>query len=228
MIYNIYKLIDPITNKIKYIGKTSLDIDIRLNQHINESKKIHYNNYKRHKITKKYSWIIKLLKNDKLPTIELIESVNTLEESNEKEIYWIKFYGRDNLLNMTDGGDGGDTNSGKKFGPLSNDIKEKISINTKKAMSDKNIREKCSIGNKMMREITMPDGKMKDETKTKISNTLKQKIEYYIDDILINIFPSINDVRIYFNISYKKYKKYINKHDNVLDIRKKITEKDLF
>lgn len=33
MIYYIYKLVDPITTDVRYIGKTKLDINKRLHQH---------------------------------------------------------------------------------------------------------------------------------------------------------------------------------------------------
>lgn len=51
------------------------------------------------------NWIRSLLKKDLYPIIEAIEKVNhSLRE--EKEKYWIKFYGRDSLVNETDGGEG--------------------------------------------------------------------------------------------------------------------------
>lgn len=92
----IYTLEDPITGKIRYIGKTKQTLNKRLDNHIYGKSTSH-----------KKSWIISLLKQNKFPIIEELETVLE-EEWRNSEIYWIsqfKAWGF-NLTNMTDGGDG--------------------------------------------------------------------------------------------------------------------------
>ncbi len=93
----IYKLIDPITFEIKYIGVTVQKLQNRLNQHKHEA--LHF------KKTHKRHWLKKLYDSGYIPIIELIEEV---EESiwEEKEIYWINYYGLENLTNSKQGGSG--------------------------------------------------------------------------------------------------------------------------
>lgn len=61
--------------------------------------------------------------------VEQIDEATSLEELNQKEKYWIKFYNSTNRsigYNLTDGGDGGNTYKYKSKSEL-NKIKEKIS-----------------------------------------------------------------------------------------------------
>lgn len=89
----IYKLVDPITNEIRYIGKTKNALLKRYNEHISRAKQGHYSHV--------YCWIRKLLKDNLKPLIELVEvcSDNNWEE---REIYWISYY--PNLTNISKGG----------------------------------------------------------------------------------------------------------------------------
>ena len=96
---SIYVLKNPDTNEIRYVGKTSKDLNRRLQQHIYESESEQRN--------KRKNWVAKILKGGKIPIIEEIDFC-TWEDSQEKEIYWIKYYkdlGLD-LVNSTDGGEG--------------------------------------------------------------------------------------------------------------------------
>lgn len=95
----IYKLIDPRTNEIRYVGKTKNSLRKRLYEYLtkrNLTAKTHKNN-----------WIKQLLNEGIKPIIETLEIVN---EQNwiEREIYHIKKLKSDsvNLTNTTDGGDG--------------------------------------------------------------------------------------------------------------------------
>lgn len=92
----IYTLKDPITNQIRYVGKTT-NIKQRLYGHIRRAKS-GYN-------SPICAWIRKVMKNSLKPIIEIKEFCN--EKNWEKrEIYWIKFYRKkyDNLTNISDGG----------------------------------------------------------------------------------------------------------------------------
>ncbi len=94
----IYKLMNPITREIRYIGKTTQGLNRRLQRHISSS----YN-------CKYYScnWIQSLLKQELKPIIEEIETT-TWEESAEREIFWINYFKElgYKLCNLTKGGEG--------------------------------------------------------------------------------------------------------------------------
>jgi hypothetical protein len=95
----IYTLVDPITNQIRYVGKTQLKVNKRLNAHITTSKL----GSKSHKA----NWIRSLLEKDKKPTIEVIDEVSS-EDWEFWETYWItqlRCWGF-NLTNLTSGGIG--------------------------------------------------------------------------------------------------------------------------
>jgi group I intron endonuclease len=90
----IYTLSDPVTNEIKYVGKT-IDIKERYRKHIENMIK---------RKTYLYSWM-KSLSN--FPIIEIIDEVE--EDWQFWEQYWIsqlKTWGF-KLTNLTKGGDGG-------------------------------------------------------------------------------------------------------------------------
>lgn len=98
--YKIYKLIDPISLEIRYIGRTKETLKRRLSKHVRDSKiqKSHKSN-----------WVQFLLKNNLKPLIEIIEAdIKNLEEANKLEMYYIKLYKEEgyNLTNSTDGGGG--------------------------------------------------------------------------------------------------------------------------
>jgi group I intron endonuclease len=90
----IYKLIDPETNEVRYIGKTTRTLKKRYKEHLTDTR------YSTHKV----NWISKLKMNDKLPIIELIEECDD-NISSEREKYWITQF--ENLTNSTDGGEDG-------------------------------------------------------------------------------------------------------------------------
>lgn len=95
----IYKLIDPRTNEIRYVGKTKKTLRKRLYEHLtkrNLTPKTHKNN-----------WIKQLLNEGFNPIIKTIEIVNELNWK-EREVYHIKKLKADGvkLTNTTDGGDG--------------------------------------------------------------------------------------------------------------------------
>lgn len=95
----IYKLIDPRTDEIRYVGKTETTLKKRYSVHLRDAK-----NGTEWYVSR---WIRQLLSYDMLPVMEVIEEC--FEETwAEREIYWIA-YGRQmgwRLTNLTDGGDG--------------------------------------------------------------------------------------------------------------------------
>lgn len=92
----VYALVDPRNDKIRYIG-ISCDCEKRLKQHIKESKAGEKNH--------RCNWIRSLLSNGSYPILKIIEETS-IENRNIRERYWIKYYGRENLVNGTDGGEG--------------------------------------------------------------------------------------------------------------------------
>jgi group I intron endonuclease len=112
----IYKATNLINGK-QYIGKTIFAMEIRQTKHISNLNTVKKRHYPLYSAIKKYGkenfeWVV-------------IDTAETEEELNAKEIYWIKFY--DTLspkgYNLTDGGDG---QSGHKH---SEETKKKISEN---------------------------------------------------------------------------------------------------
>lgn len=73
------------------------------------------------------------------------------------------------LCNMTNGGDGGSTNFGRKFGPPSEETRLKISNNTKLAMNNELIKNKCKLGNRITHSKIFIDGKLRKDLVKKIS-----------------------------------------------------------
>lgn len=92
----IYVLIEPLTNIIRYVG-ASKNPERRLKDHIKEAN--------RGKKNHRYDWIRKILSKNDFPIMKIIEETN-IEVWEERERYWISYYGRENLVNGTDGGDG--------------------------------------------------------------------------------------------------------------------------
>ena len=85
----IYTLSHPITNEVRYVGKT-INIKRRYKQHLYDKRGSH-----------KASWV-KSLKNDGLkPILTIIEECNN-DNWAEREIFWISQF--DNLTNLKAGG----------------------------------------------------------------------------------------------------------------------------
>ena len=93
----IYGLYCPITNELRYIGKSN-DVKSRLNSHRKNSKKL---------ISEKDIWINSLIINGQSPLLRVIEEVK-IEDWKCKEKFYIKYF-LDNgcrLLNQCGGGNG--------------------------------------------------------------------------------------------------------------------------
>lgn len=93
----IYTLIDPLTNQIRYVGK-SIDVDRRLKGHLSEAR--------RGKKDHKNRWIASLLKKNCVPIIKVIDICG--HDWKERETYWISKFNADgcSLTNSKLGGDG--------------------------------------------------------------------------------------------------------------------------
>lgn len=97
----IYTLSHPDTGEIRYVGKTIQSIEKRLVCHISDARA---KRYKTHNL----NWIVGLLRQDKLPIIQLLDTLSDTENYEWLEQYWIaqcKAWGL-RLTNLTAGGDG--------------------------------------------------------------------------------------------------------------------------
>jgi predicted GIY-YIG superfamily endonuclease len=92
----IYCLIDPINNEIRYVGFTH-DLKRRYNRHLSDARL--------DKVGHRNNWVRKLIKENLLPIMKVIEET-TYSLREEREKYWITYFGRENLTNETDGGEG--------------------------------------------------------------------------------------------------------------------------
>lgn len=136
--YKIYSLNDPITDEVRYIGKTVSLLSKRLSSH-----------YKDKKISYKTHWINSLKEKGLKPIIKLVEFC---DETNwqEREKYWIGYYREiTRLTNYLDGGQG--QQKGYKHTP---EAIEKI-----REASKKQSKGKFEKGRKWERK--MADGNLK-------------------------------------------------------------------
>ena len=153
----IYSLLHPITKDVRYIGWTS-NLKRRYRDHIGDAK--------RNKKSHKCSWIRSLLKDGLKPEIVEIETVS-YDKRNEREIYWIDYYGRENLVNSTAGGEG---SIGFKF---SEESRENLSkIRTGRKLSD---HHRKAISEGKMGEKN-PNYMGKSMTKESINKTRKKTL----------------------------------------------------
>jgi len=115
----IYVLIDPTTEKIRYVGKTKNLPKTRLSGHITEAKKL-YNN------THKSRWIRKLLKQNLKPEIEIIDEIPKYEYELWEEFYikLLKSFGAP-LVNSDETGRG-NTNAKHNFKKHIDDISKNV------------------------------------------------------------------------------------------------------
>lgn len=80
----IYELCDPKNHICYYIGLTSATLKLRLRWHISETKY----QFKNGKTRPRTIWIMKLLEQDQIPEINLLETVKGLSAGREAEIKW--------------------------------------------------------------------------------------------------------------------------------------------
>lgn len=95
----IYALVDPITNEIRYIGKSTIGL-VRPKRHAEP--------HSLKKCNHKNNWIKTLIKQNLMYKIQILEDNINLSELNSKEQYWISYYKKENknLTNLTEGGEG--------------------------------------------------------------------------------------------------------------------------
>lgn len=148
----IYSLKCPISNTIRYIGKTIESLEKRLNRHIGDIKKSNH----------RVNWIKSLLIKGLKPEIELLEEVH-IDDWIVAEKYWInlfRFWGFD-LVNSCDGGQG---THGRK-----------LSCATKLKIKNSLMGHIVSDKTRMKKRIKRIGYKLSQSTKDKISKLHKGK-----------------------------------------------------
>lgn len=187
----IYILKHPETLEIKYVGKTT-NLKRRWYQH--KSKKC----LEKTASKKLAAWILKLLSNNLLPIMEVIEEC----EDNwvEREKYWISFYGIESLCNLSEGGDGVGHNEYTKT-----KIKNSLT-GRKRTQEEKDTISKSMIGKKRPnsgKAISEAHKKRyQDENERyKHSIKLRKKVgQYDLENNLIKEFESAREASRQLNI----------------------------
>jgi len=204
--YYIYKLTDPISNEVRYIGKTN-NIARRFSAHLNDKSKSH-----------KASWIESLKNKGVLPIIEIIEEFTCEKECYLSEIKHIQQY--NNLTNHHLGGIGGDSNSTRGINNPNSNLNEDEVLQIKDlllftGLSIKNIAAKFNVSIATIHGITNSNswsyitgftGKEKwtrQESIDKRANILKERgvydklskkvYQYSLNNIFIKEFKSISE-----------------------------------
>lgn len=171
----IYKLLDPRTNEIRYIGRTKHTPSKRLYEHCT-LRNLKSNTHKNH-------WIKQLISLNLRPLIEIIEYVDVTQVF-VREIYWIQFYKTNgyNLTNTSDGGDG-------SFGYKMNDESIQKSLNSRRINGTLKRSDECK------RRISLAQkGKKHPKEQTEyVANLIRKKI--YQCDLKHNIIKEWVGIR---------------------------------
>jgi group I intron endonuclease len=177
----IYTLSDPISNDIRYVGKT-VNPTKRYRKHLKESSRRGYHSS---------CWINSLLTNGVEPIITVIE---ICDDSNwdEREKYWIELYSKQyDLTNIHEGGGFGGTSygfKGKKHSKESIDKMKEARIGVSIKQTDKN-------------------GKRKEALRKFFDNTKKAIIQYDLDDNFIREWDSAVDAANELNLIHSNITK---------------------
>lgn len=150
----IYSLKHPLTNEVRYVGKTTSP-KRRYKEHI----------YKLNKSDHKTNWIKSLLNEGVKPIMDIIEIC--VENWEEREKYWITQF--DNLTNLTDGGGSYKMTEVVKDKIRQANIGKVVSIETKEKLKEINLGvNNPNYGNHK------PPHPITDEIKEKISIMLRK------------------------------------------------------
>ena len=132
MITTIYGLIDPTTQELRYIGKTTLPLRIRYNRHISDANKV-----------KRYSsqWVRSVLNKGYKPDVFVLEEVEG--DWVEAEQFWISYWKAlgARLTNHTIGGEG---QSGAKMPVRTQEHRDKIAAALRGKKASPEVRQKLS------------------------------------------------------------------------------------
>jgi hypothetical protein len=180
----IYKLLDPDTHEVKYIGKTIQTLKKRLSGHITKAK------YSRSSYVS--CWIYSLLEVGKKPIIELIEECDNWIE---REQYYIAMF--PNLCNHSIGGE-----SGTLGYVMTKEHKNKISSTLKGVSRPENVKLQISNSHKgkIVSEITKQKlrefntGK-KQSVQTRIKKAKSPILQFDLDGNFIKEWYSMGKIQ---------------------------------
>lgn len=198
MITYIYTLTDPITNMVRYIGKTDY-IEKRYHAHLNE----HRNN------THKEQWIRGLKDKGHLPIIDVIDEVDTSEWVFWEQ-WWIslfKSWGY-KLTNIGIGGEGG---------PLTEETKMKIRLS--KLGNKGRVGKLHSIESKIKMSKSQKNKKQSEDHIINRSKACIKYIDVSLLEIEYNKCSSYDVLSGLFGLSRSKIYRTL-KENNILNARK--------
>ena len=212
--YTIYKLIDPITNEIRYIGLTFNDLKQRLKSHCSDVNKTHKSN-----------WVRKLKSQGFKPIIEPVEeNISSYEECCSREIYYIQYY-RNIGCNLTNSASGGGVNfkmsdeTRKKMSEsqkkryetyklvLSEETKAVLSQKAKEKFENDEEREKLRIANKRYEDSKSEEQKLQDV----LAQDCKTIYQYDKNMNFIMSYPSIRNAAKETSVERSNIKKSADK-----------------
>ncbi len=95
--YTVYALLDPRDDSIRYVGMTSLDVETRLQGHLQEANRERVN-------PEKIAWIRELRKLNLTPVAWELEQIEDRKIAIFREKFWINFcvFGGEPLTNVTE------------------------------------------------------------------------------------------------------------------------------
>jgi group I intron endonuclease len=193
----IYKLTNTLNNKI-YIGLTTETISERCRKRIAEAKyRESRNSYILNAIRKHGSEVFK---------VEQLDTANTLEELQQKEIFYIQQYNSTNRnigYNLTKGGEG---NLGLK---MSDETKEKI---RQRRLGNKWSDERKLKHSETLKSKNIDHSKGIENCKLHNLKTSKKVGKFDLDLKLIISYDSITDTAINENISRSNLQRYLRKN----------------
>jgi group I intron endonuclease len=193
----IYKLTNTLNNKI-YIGLTTETISERCRKRIAEAKyRESRNSYILNAIRKHGSEVFK---------VEQLDTANTLEELQQKEIFYIQQYNSTNRnigYNLTKGGEG---NLGLK---MSDETKEKI---RQRRLGNKWSDERKLKHSETLKSKNIDHSKGIENCKLHNLKISKKVGKFDLDLKLIISYDSITDTAINENISRSNLQRYLRKN----------------
>lgn len=104
---NIYGLVDPRTNAVRYVGRTKQRLPMRLHQHIGNARRVKYQHARA-------KWIRELLEAGLKPLITLLEKTNDENQIAEENKWFGRFL---NLVNSGTAAQGGNRSYVVKWTP---------------------------------------------------------------------------------------------------------------
>ena len=172
----VYLLLDN-SGEIRYVGQTIKDPQERLKEHLWPTALL--------KRGHKNHWINSMLAKGERPTVQILQTLNSIEELNAAEIYWIDFLKKAgcNLTNDTAGGEGlrnpnEETRarmSAAKVGKIPYAATLPKSAETREKIRQANLGKKRSPKSKERQSASNKGRVFSEETRAKISLAKKGK-----------------------------------------------------